>query len=119
MMFIFVKIIYLNDIIRFKGRSRARLKEGKEKRSVLESSYTLHKGRELTLSAFKRGIFPLKSKKGKELTILALTHILQRLPITLALVKAVNTSETLLNEILQIIYSLDRAKEVTKQYITI
>ena len=41
--------------------------------------------------------------------------MLQRLPITLAQVKAGNTSETLLNKITQIIYSLYRAKEITKQ----
>ena len=44
-----------------------------------------------------------------------LTHkqMLQRLPIALAQVKADNTSENLLNEIGQIIYSLYRAKETT------
>ena len=41
--------------------------------------------------------------------------MLQRLPITLAQVKAGNTSESLLNEIRQIIYSLYRAKEITKK----
>ena len=40
--------------------------------------------------------------------------MLQRLPIALALVKSGNTSENLLNEITQIIYSLYRAKEITK-----
>ena len=39
----------------------------------------------------------------------------QRLPIPLAQVKASNTSENLLNEILQIIYSLYQEKEVTKK----
>ena len=39
--------------------------------------------------------------------------MLQWLPIALAQVKAGNTSENLLNEIRQIIYSLHRAKEVT------
>ena len=38
---------------------------------------------------------------------------LQRLPIALALVKAGNTPEKLLNEVRQIIHSLYRAKEVT------
>ena len=41
--------------------------------------------------------------------------MLQRLPIALAQVKVGNTSENLLNEIRQIIYSLYRAKEITKQ----
>ena len=39
----------------------------------------------------------------------------QRLPIALAQVKAGNTSVNLLNEIRQIIYSLYRAKEITKK----
>ena len=38
----------------------------------------------------------------------------QRLPIALAQVKAGNTSENLLNEIRQIIYSLNWAKKITK-----
>ena len=42
-------------------------------------------------------------------------QMLQRLPIALAQVKARNTSENLLNEIRQIIYSLYRAKEITKK----
>ena len=41
--------------------------------------------------------------------------MLQRLPIALAQVKAGNTSENLLNEIRQIIYSLHRSKEITKK----
>ena len=41
--------------------------------------------------------------------------MLQRLPITLAQVKAGNTSENLPNQIRQIIYSLYREKEVTKK----
>ena len=41
--------------------------------------------------------------------------MLQRLPIALAQVRAGNTSEKLLNEIRQIIYSFYREKEVTKK----
>ena len=41
--------------------------------------------------------------------------MLQRLPIALAEAKAGNTSENLLNEIRQIIYSFYRAKEITKK----
>ena len=40
--------------------------------------------------------------------------MLQRLPITLAQVKAGHTSENLLNKIMQIIYSLYQTKEITK-----
>ena len=41
--------------------------------------------------------------------------MIQRLPITLAQIKTGNTSENLLNEIRQIVYSLYRQKEVTKK----
>ena len=41
--------------------------------------------------------------------------MLQGLPIALAQVKASNTPENLLNEIIQIIYSLYQAKEITKK----
>ena len=41
--------------------------------------------------------------------------MLPRLPIAFAQVKAGNTSENLLNEIRQIIYSLYQAKEITKK----
>ena len=54
-----------------------------------------------------------KSIHGKGLKKLTPKHIFQRLPIALAQVKAGNTSENLLNEIRQIIYSLYRAKEIT------
>ena len=60
-----------------------------------------------------------KSKYGEGLKILTPKQMIERLPIALAQVKAGNFSETLLNEIRQIIYSLYREKEVTKNYITI
>ena len=41
--------------------------------------------------------------------------MLQRLPVEIAQVKAVNTSENLLNQIRQIIYYLYRANEITKK----
>ena len=53
------------------------------------------------------------------LKILTTKQMLQRLPIALAKVKAGNTSDNLLNEIRQIIYSLYRAKEVNKTNIII
>ena len=40
--------------------------------------------------------------------------MLKRLPIALAQIKAGNNSESLLNEIIQIVYSLNRSKENTK-----
>ena len=55
-----------------------------------------------------------KAKYGEGLKILCPKQMFQRLPIPLAQVKAGNTSENLLNEIRQIIYSLYRVKEITK-----
>ena len=52
---------------------------------------------------------------GEELEILTPKQMLERLPIALAQVKAGNTSENVLNEIRQIIYSLYQEKEITKK----
>ena len=53
--------------------------------------------------------------KGKGLKILTPKQMLQRLPIALAQVKASNNSESLLNEIRQIVYSLYQSKQITKK----
>ena len=47
-----------------------------------------------------------KQQKSRELKLLNLKQILQRLPIAFAQVKAGNTSENLLNKIGRIIYNL-------------
>ena len=44
--------------------------------------------------------------------------MLERLPIALAQVKAGNNSESLLNEIRQIIYYLYQSKQIKKRYTT-
>ena len=60
-----------------------------------------------------------KSKQNKTtgtgLKILTPKQMLQRLSIALAQVKAGNNSESLLNEIRQIVYSLYQSKEITKK----
>ena len=53
--------------------------------------------------------------KGRGLKILTPKQILQRLPVALAQVKAGNNSESLLNEIRQIVYSLYQLKQITKK----
>ena len=53
--------------------------------------------------------------KGTGLKILTPKQMLQRLPIALAQVKAGNNSESLLNEIRQIVYSLYQSKQITKE----
>ena len=60
-----------------------------------------------------------KAKHAKGLKTLTPKQMLQRLPIALAQVKAANTSENLLNEIRQIIYSVYWAKKLLKMYIII
>ena len=55
-----------------------------------------------------------KVSNRKHIKISTPKQMLQRLPIVLAQVNAGNISENLLNEIRQIIYSLYRAKEITK-----
>ena len=53
--------------------------------------------------------------KGRGLQILTPKQMLQRLPIALAQVKAGNNSESLLNEIRQIVYSLYQSKQITEK----
>ena len=105
----------LKYLVESNDKSRPRTAEGKgKKRNIYESAYALYEGRELILNAFRSKIFPMKETQGKGLKILTPKQMLQRLPIALAKVKAGNTSENLLNEIRQIIYSLYQAKEITK-----
>ena len=88
------------------------IKKIKETSLILQKN--LYEGRELVISAFKSGSFPLKSIAGTELKILTPKQMLQRLPIAFAQVKAGNNSENLLNEIRQNVYSLYQSKEITK-----
>ena len=55
------------------------------------------------------------SKQGTRLKILTPEYMLQRLPIAVAQIKAGNNSESLLNEIRQIVYFLYQSKEITKK----
>ena len=67
-------------------------------------------------------MFLVKSKgtdflnfNSSKLKILTPKQMLQRLPIALAQVKIGNNSESLLNEIRQIVYSLYQSKQITKK----
>ena len=57
----------------------------------------------------------LAKQKRTGLKILTPNQMLKRLPIALAQIKADKNSESLLNEIRQIVYSLNRSKEITKK----
>ena len=54
-------------------------------------------------------------QKGQGLKILTPNQMLNRLPIALAQLKAGNNSGKLKNEIMQLLYSLYRSKNMTKQ----
>ena len=56
-----------------------------------------------------------KEQEGTGLKTITPNQMLQRLPIALAQIKAGNNSESLLNEIRQIAYSLYRSNEITKK----
>ena len=88
------------------------------KADIVDNVTSLVQGREMVINAFKSGIFQV-SKEGtganEMLKILTPNQMLKRLPIALAQVKAGNNSESLLNEIRQIVYSLYRSKEITKK----
>ena len=57
----------------------------------------------------------LTEQYGKGLKILTPNQMLKGLPIAPAQIKAGNNSESLLNEIRQIVYSLYRSEETTKK----
>ena len=56
-----------------------------------------------------------KEQEGTGLKILTPYQMLKRLPIALVQIKTSNNSESLLNEIRQIVYFLYRSKEITKK----
>ena len=59
--------------------------------------------------------FSILNTDHSKLKVLTPKEMFQRLPIVLAQVKASNSSESLLNEIRQIVYSLYQSKQVTKK----
>ena len=73
----------------------------------------LYESREAVVKSFNDSSWIMSEAKG--LKILTPRQMLQRLPMALAQVKAGTTSETLLKEIRKIIYSLYRAKEITRK----
>ena len=115
----------LSYVYDFTKKTRPRnLAQKRLRADVVDSVTSLVEGREMVINAFKSGIFqvskePQESQEGtganKMLKILTTNQMLKRLPIALAQVKAGNNSESLLNEIRQIIYSLYRSKEITKK----
>ena len=111
------------EIMNFRKNMKPRSQEKqKQKEIVQENLYKFWEGREKILDAFESKIFLTKSKGAgilnpdhSKLKILTPKQMLQRLPIALAQVKAGNNSESLLNEIRQIVYSFCQSKQITKK----
>ena len=79
-------------------------------------------GREKNIDAFESKIFSITSKDPgilnpdrSKLKILTHKQMPQRLPIALAQVKAGNNSESLLNKLRKIVYSLYQSRQITKK----
>ena len=97
-------------------------KKKEEKEITSKNLYNFYNSREMVLNAFTGKVFLRKSEGSgilnsdhSKLKILTPKQMLQRLPILLAQVKAGNNSGNLLNEIMQIVYSLYQTKEITKK----
>ena len=90
--------------------SRGRFKS-KQPKNALENIKLLYESRQAVIKLFNdyssiASEAKHKAKYGEGLKILTSKQMFQRFPIALEQVKAGNTSENLLNEIIQIIYSL-------------
>ena len=91
--------------------------ESKEQKNNLYNVEMLYKARNEAIKFYDdytSMMSEVKATKGTGLKILTPKQMLQRLPIALAKVKAGNNSESLLNEIKQIIYFLYQSKQITK-----
>ena len=111
------KIMYKLDLGETKKATR-NLKS-KDHISAIQNVGNFFDLREYNIEFFRDYYFLLSKAKymakyGRGLKILSPKQMLQRLPTTLAQIKAVNTSENLLNEIRQIINSMQWAKDIAE-----
>ena len=109
---------YLGEI---KKKGNAKINQKKQK-NALYNIEMLYKARSEAIkfyddycSMISKTNTKAKPTKATRLKILTPKQMLQRLPIALAQVKAGNNSESLLNEIRQIVYSLYQSKQITKK----
>ena len=94
-------------LISLKNLQNQNPQKNKEKALTFENAIRILKGRQNVLNGFVSKKIPIaKQTYGEEPKILTPTQMLKILPTALAEVKAGNTSENLLNEIQQIMYSL-------------
>ena len=107
----------------FKKHTKPRSQEKKQEKEIVpQNLYNFLQGREKILDAFESKIFSTKFNGAgilnlghSRLKVLTPKQMLQRLRIALGQVKAGNNSESLLNEIKQIVYSLYKSKQITKK----
>ena len=100
-------------------------KKTDEQKKVIDNLNKFYNSTEEVISFFRDYIemlsdanYDAKHKnetKGTGIKILTSKQMLQRLPIALGQVKAGNNSESVLNEIRQIVYSLYQSKQITKK----
>ena len=105
------------------GKIKKGNKKSRDQKNVIYNVDMLYKARKEAIKFFDGyssmiSEAKLKATKGTRLTILTSKRLFQRLPIALAQVKPGNNSETLLNEIRKIVYSLYQSKKSLKKYIT-
>ena len=104
--------------------------KSKDQLDVIKNAKNLYDSRQKVINLFNdyakirsEAIYETKQETKQDKTkqdetglkILTPKQMLQRLPIALAQIKAGNNSESLLNEIRQIVYSLYQSKEITKK----
>ena len=112
----------MKSIISIEEQNQEMNKKKQEKEDVIKNLRNFYNGRKKVINAFNDKIFPIKTKgtgylesKPSCFKILTPNQMLKRLTIALAQIKAGTNSESLLNEIRQIAYSLYRSKEITKK----
>ena len=95
--------------------------KSEEQKKTIDNIKNLYNSREEVVTMFNdyarnmsRNIYDSK-QEGTGLKILTPKQMLQILPIALAQIQAGNNSQSLLNEIRQIVYSLYQSKEITKK----
>ena len=100
------------------------IKKTKEQKELINNLEKFYNSREEFINFFRNYIEMLSDAnydakqnetKGKGLKIFTPKQMFQRLPIAFAQVKAGNNSESLLNEIRKIVYSLYQSKQITKK----
>ena len=107
------------DLGRIKqGDPRDKSEEQKKKIDDIKNLYNLKKEVAKMFNDYTRSMFRNiynSKQKGTGLKILTPKQMLRRFPISLAQIKADNNSQSLLNEIRQIVYSLYQSKEITRK----